>query len=130
MSSEAIGGICIVGLLILMYFRMWVGFAMLFVGFWGIVAILGWKVGMSVLATVPYRNVASYPLTAMPLFVMIGRVPVGDFIWEPLGDIADWIMQYPNGAAKRAIMIGVGLGMAATSLTLMLGIERAYLGKG
>ena len=28
------------------------------------------------------------------------------------------------------LMIGVGLGMAATSLKLMLGIERAYLGSG
>ena len=60
----------------------------------------------------------------------IGRVPVGEWVWAPLCNIADWIMEYPNGGAKRAIMIGVGLGMSATSLKLMLGLERAYLGKG
>ena len=76
------------------------------------------------------RSLEASLLLIAAIFVMIGRVPIGDYIWEPLGDIADWIMQYPNGAAKRAIMIGVGLGMAATSLKLMLGIERAYLGKG
>ena len=64
------------------------------------------------------------------ILVMIGRVPLGEYVWSGFGDIADWIMEYPNAASKRAIMIGVGLGMAATSLKLMLGIERAYLGSG
>ena len=45
-------------------------------------------------------------------------------------DVQQWIMEFPNTAAKRAIMIGVGLGISATALKLMLGIERAYLGKG
>jgi hypothetical protein len=68
--------------------------------------------------------------------VMLGRVSAGDWIssWMPKGywlsDAADWIMNYPNTAGQRAIMIGIALGVVSTSLRLILGLERSYLGGG
>ncbi len=59
---------------------------------------------------------------------MIGRVPVGHAISEYLPEMANFLLDYPNTAAKRGIMIGVGLGMIATALKIILGIERGYLG--
>ena len=58
------------------------------------------------------------------------RVPIGDIIHEGIPAATQWILNVPNLAAKRGIMIGVGLGMMATALKIILGIERAWMGGG
>jgi hypothetical protein len=60
--------------------------------------------------------------------VMLGRVPIGDMIWSKIPVISEWIMQVPNQAGQRAVMIGAAMGVVATSLRMIFGIERSYLG--
>lgn len=80
------------------------------------------------------RNKEATLLLLAAFFVMLGRVPVGDILtaWLPEGwrmsQWADVIMNYPQLAGQRAIMIGIALGIVSTSLRLILGIERSYLG--
>lgn len=81
------------------------------------------------------KTVEAGLLAAAALLVMLGRVPVGDIVftqflpWESvqLSSIQDWIMNFPQNAAKRAILIGAALGVMATGLRVILGIERTYL---
>ena len=66
------------------------------------------------------------------------RTPVGGYLtaWMPeslsfleIPNIANWLMAWPNTAGQRAIMIGVALGIIATSIRIIIGLERTYLGR-
>ena len=62
------------------------------------------------------------------VIVMLGQVPIGAMLGKWLPDTGLWILRYPNLAAKRAIMLGVGFGMLATNLKIIFGVERNWLG--
>lgn len=76
-------------------------------------------------------------LAITALLVMIGRVPIGDSLSHALhlsGDwtfasMQEWVMNVPNLAAKRAILIGAALGAIATGVKIIVGVERNYLGE-
>lgn len=80
------------------------------------------------------RNLEASLLLVAAFFVMLGRVPIGDvltgFLPEQLrlSQLATWIMNFPNTAGQRAILIGISLGIVSTSLRIILGIERSHLG--
>ena len=79
------------------------------------------------------RTLEAGLLAVAALIVMLGRVPLGNLFtaWLPEGArlqaIQEWIMEVPQNAAKRAILIGAALGVMATGLRVILGIERSYL---
>lgn len=62
------------------------------------------------------------------VLVMIGRVPVGEIVWKDFPNFIEWIMNVPQLAAKRAIMIGAALGAISTGLKVLIGLERTYMG--
>lgn len=87
------------------------------------------------------RTLEASLLLVAAVIVMLGRVPIGDFLWQRIApqalvdkvpffpeQITEWIMSVPNMAARRGIMIGAALGAISTSLKIILGVERSYLG--
>jgi hypothetical protein len=64
------------------------------------------------------------------VLVMIGRVPIGYYIWHGFPDLVEWLMNVPNTAAKRGILFGADLGLISMALRVLLGIERSYMGGG
>ncbi len=91
-------------------------------------------------------------LLVTAMFVMLGNIPVGDLVWNkviswlPLPEswvlledgtsrmedgaswLRQWILDVPNTAARRGIILGVSLGVISQSIRIILGIERSYLG--
>lgn len=73
---------------------------------------------------------------------MLGRVPVGEQLTNFIPPeslflhnfrieiMTDWLLNVPNTAGFRAVMFGVGLGIISTSLRIIFGIERTYMGGG
>jgi hypothetical protein len=68
--------------------------------------------------------------------VMIGRVPFGEWLGTlthgvvDLPVISSWILNIPNAAAQRGIILGVILSQVAISLRIIFGVERTYMGGG
>jgi hypothetical protein len=85
------------------------------------------------MASAAYRSFRARSLEASLLLstafiIMIGVLPVADKISPHLPSFAQWIMDIPNVAAKRGILFGIALGGIATSLKILLGIEKSWLG--
>ncbi len=62
------------------------------------------------------------------LIVLLGKAPIGGSISEAFPKLASWIINVPNVAAQRGIIICSAIGVMSTSLRVMLGLERRYLG--
>jgi hypothetical protein len=99
-------------------------------------ALLAFFIASAAFRAFRVRTLEAGLLAAAALIVMLGRVPIGDQMtaWLPeplrLGSMQDWIMNVPQNAAKRAVLMGAALGVMATGLRVILGIERSYLGGG
>ncbi|PKN78724.1 MAG: hypothetical protein CVU48_07560 [Candidatus Cloacimonetes bacterium HGW-Cloacimonetes-1] len=76
------------------------------------------------------RSPEATVLLVAAVVVMLAQVPIGVKMSKHLPAISQWILDVPNLASKRGIALGVGLGGVATSLKILLGIERSYLGGG
>lgn len=77
------------------------------------------------------RNVEATILLVAAGVVMLGRIPLGETLLggnPALAKFTDWLMDWPNAAAQRGILIGAALGAASLSLRVIVGIERSFLG--
>ena len=92
----------------------------------GVVAVVGFGMELSVSAAVAF-------------IVLLGRSFAGVVLtgWLPdwasglrLENLSVYIMQVFNTAGNRAIIIGIALGVAATSLRILLGVDRSWMGGG
>ncbi len=100
-------------------------------------ALLAFYVASAAYRAFRAKNAEAVVLLVTAFIILSGRTFLGTVatMWMPeqlaflkIPSIASWIMVVLNQAGNRAIMIGISLGIISTSLKVILGIERSYLG--
>lgn len=91
------------------------------------------------------RSFEATALLIAACIMMVGRVPVGYLISQLGPDfaingntyhifdfsaVASWLLNVPNAAAQRGILLGVILSQIAIGVRIVFGIERTYMGGG
>jgi hypothetical protein len=83
------------------------------------------------------RTLEATLMLVTAVVVMLARVPIGNFLWHLImpdsnlpEEVSSWILNVPSMAARRGIILGISLGAIATSIKIILGIERSYMGAG
>jgi len=102
-------------------------------------AMLAFYVASAAFRAFRAKNVEAILLLGTAFIILLGRTAAGPLLtgWLPeslsglkLENLTVTIMQVANTAGNRAIMIGIALGIASTSLKVLLGVDRSYLGGG
>ncbi|HJX03534.1 MAG TPA: TRAP transporter large permease subunit, partial [Dehalococcoidia bacterium] len=86
MSPEIIGVIGTLIMLALLGTGMWIGIAMGIVSFVGIALIMGIDNALLMAGNITYQNIAFYPISVVPMFVLMGIVVaetnIGDELYK------------------------------------------------
>ena len=100
-------------------------------------ALLAFYVASAAFRAFRAKNVGASLLLGTAFIILLGRTYAGTWLtaWLPpewfdltIPGLSVTIMSVFTTAGNRAIMIGIALGIASTSLKLLLGIDRSYLG--
>ena len=93
-------------------------------------SVLGFFIASAAFRAFRARSLEAGILLVAAVVIICGQIPIGYLAWHGAPDLAAEVLSGPNSAAKRALGFGISLGVIATSLRIIFGIERAYLGGG
>ncbi|MDA1012854.1 MAG: hypothetical protein O3A00_00205 [Planctomycetota bacterium] len=100
-------------------------------------AMLAFYVASAAFRAFRAKNIEASLLLGTAFIILLGRTQAGVILtaWFPdaigglrIDSLTVYIMSVFNTAGNRAIMIGIALGIASTSLKVLLGMDRSYLG--
>jgi hypothetical protein len=72
------------------------------------------------------RRPESLFFVAAGVIVLLGVIPLSQFIGSGLEEARDWVMTVPVVAGARGIILGVALATILTGLRLLLGLDKPY----
>jgi len=79
------------------------------VGLLGLVSLIGWEAGAGIAGTIPHSKSVTYPLSVLPLFILIGFLAFHAGLTQALFDAArKWIGWLPGGLAVATVFATAG----------------------
>ena len=91
-------------------------------------ALLAFFVASAAFRAFRARNTEAALLLGSAVIILLATAPMGRSISPYLPELSEWILDIPNNAGRRAIMMGAAVGAIATGLRVILGLERSHLG--
>ena len=99
-----IGVVGVVAMITLLLMRMWIGIAMLLVGFVGYAVLRHFSGAMSLIEIVPFSQASFYTLTTVPLFIFMGQMLLEAGIGRDLYDAAyKWLGHIRGGLVLATV---------------------------
>lgn len=118
MSSQLVGVIGVVVFLVLVSAGVWVGFAAATVGLIGIIIFKGLGGVGGIAGVVPYTSVASFDLSVIPMFIIMGYFAhYGGVTRNLFFTGRQWFGHYPGGLAIGTIFGAAAFGACSGSST-------------
>ncbi len=112
-------GLLGVGLLIVLVFagvRVYVAAAL--TGFLGLMALKGWDVAAAISGTIPHSKTVTYPLSVLPLFILIGFLAFYAGLTSRLFEAARrWFGWVPGGLAVSTVFATAGFAAVSGAST-------------
>lgn len=104
MEPFTIGLLALAGLLLLIGLRVPIGVSLIAVSFLGIWGIAGSRAAMSMLTTIPYTSSASWTLSSIPMFLLMGYIAYHSGLTRGLFEAARvWWGWMPGGLAIASL---------------------------
>ncbi len=118
MDSLTVGIIGCVALLAMVMIGVRVVFAAAVVGLSGLVYLIGWDAGAGIAGQIPHSKSVTYPLSVLPVFILIGFLAFHAGITQALFDAArKWIGWVPGGLAVATVLATAGFAAVSGAST-------------
>ena len=111
-----VGGVGLLILLVALGVRVYAAAA--FTGFLGLVCLKGWDVAAAVAGTIPHSKTVTYPLSVLPLFILIGFLAFHAGLTGRLFEAARrWVGWVPGGLAVSTVLASAGFSAVSGAST-------------
>ena len=97
--------------LLLLVIGMPIGIGMATVGFLGIMALRGWDTALNTFFILPYSATASWLLSVIPMFILMGSVAFfAGFTRDSYNCAYRWVGKYPGGISVATLLGATAFG--------------------
>ncbi len=109
-------GVCLLIVLVVVGVRVYIAAAA--VGFLGLLALKGWDVAGAIAGTIPHSKTVTYPLSVLPLFILIGFLAFHAGLTGKLFEAARrWLGWVPGGLAVATVFASAGFAAVSGAST-------------